>query len=104
MHIYYDIEIDDSFNIEHFSPRIREGLETLRDFLRQRFGVLEDEMELEWSLHFAHVLIIMPKKRGDIFMLGFPDFTPELTPKLNSCLSTEDYTYLNKIIADKFFQ
>lgn len=76
MHIYYDIEIYDSFNINKFSPKLREILEVLKDFLNQRFAVLKEEMGREWTLY--RVLCTntcSPKTRRNVYA-RIPIFHP----------------------------
>ena len=95
MHIHYDWEVLQPELLEHFTEDALFILFSIREFLEQRYSVLEDEMNKEWETDKAIVMIISPKDKSENYKIGYAKFSKELTVKLESCISDQDISYLN---------
>lgn len=103
MHIYYDLEVLHPDKLETYNKESLYVLYAIKDFLMQRFGVLEDQMDKEWESNQAFVMLLTPKTEGDQLLMGFPNFSDDLKMKLESCLTEQDYEYLNQKMSKNLF-
>lgn len=85
MRIYYDIELDGSY--DSFSPKTKGMLEQIKLLVIQRLKVLESEINAERG---EIIMQIMADTPG----IEYNGFTRPLLDKLLTCVTNDDFKYL----------
>lgn len=100
MNVFYNFELDSDIHIKMLeNPIANTYLTELREFVKERLRVLQDEINKEEGSKACCSVLMIPAKAGDeegIYYMGYSD---KLISKMQSCLTGDDIIYLQNRIA-----
>ena len=99
MNIFFDYELSDDPNIERPIPSRQWVYDEVREFIRTRYNVLDDDLrKLETDSNVPFIVLSWKDDKFEYYYQGIPE---ELKKKLFSCVSESDFTYITNVLSDK---
>ena len=91
MELFYDFELDNSN--KSFTPNQKLLHSEIRDFINQRYSVLDDEIKMSQDLDNPSYAVLIFAEEG--FQILFFNIEVHLIEKLKDCVTDDDMNYIN---------